>query len=98
MPSYISCIDFASKQTIEIDTSMSSLRFGDLIDVDEGDRHNQYVMMYNSATRKYEMVNPDKVLSASSSTETTQPGLPSDFKNVLDVDMDNRIDLDAGQF
>jgi hypothetical protein len=25
-------------------------------------------------------------------------GLPTDFKNVLDVDLDNRIDLDAGSF
>jgi hypothetical protein len=43
-------------------------------------------------------VNPDTILSASSNTETTQPGLPSDFINTLDVDLDNKIDLDAGNF
>jgi hypothetical protein len=54
--------------------------------------------MYNATTQKYEFVNPDKVLSSSATTETIQPGLPADFKNVLDVDLDNRIDLDAGSF
>jgi chromosome segregation ATPase len=47
-------------------------------------------------TGKYTAVNPDEVLSASSTTETTQPGLPADFLNTLDTDLDDRIDLDAG--
>jgi hypothetical protein len=72
--------------------------FSDLLDVDVSNLNDKYVLMYDSATQKYKMVNPDQVLSASSSTETTQPGLPSDFVNTLDVDLDDKIDLDAGIF
>ena len=54
--------------------------------------------MYNASTGKYTAVNPDEVLSASSTTETTQPGLPTDYKDQLDIDLDDKIDLDAGIF
>ena len=70
----------------------------ELLDVDVSGVHDKYVLMYDASTGKYTAVNPDTVLSASSSTETIQPGLPEDFKGVLDVDLDDRIDLDAGTF
>ncbi len=54
--------------------------------------------MYDVDLNKYKLVNPDDVLSASSNTEVSQPGLPGDFVNTLDVDLDNKIDLDAGTF
>lgn len=73
-------------------------KLSDLIDIDSTNVNDQYVLMYNATTQKYEFVNPDKVLSSSASTENIQPGLPTDFKNVLDVDLDNRINLDAGSF
>jgi len=70
----------------------------ELLDVDVSSVNDKYVIMYNSTTEKYTAVNPDEVLSASSTTETTQPGLPNNFVDTLDVDLDNRIDLDAGTF
>jgi len=70
----------------------------ELLDVDVSGVKDKYLIMYDSATGKYKSVNPDVVLSASSTTETTQPGLPTDFKNQLDVDLNNRIDLDGGGF
>lgn len=73
-------------------------KLSDLVDIDSTNVNDQYVLMYNATTQKYEFVNPDKVLSSSASTENIQPGLPTEFKNVLDVDLDNRIDLDAGSF
>ena len=72
--------------------------FNELLDVDVSNVRDKYVIMYNSNTGKYIAVNPDDVLSASSTTETTQPGLPANFVNTLDVDLDDRIDLDAGTF
>ena len=72
--------------------------FSDLVDFDGTSVSDKYVIMYNASTGKYTAVNPDEVLSASATTETTQPGLPADFENVLDVDLDNRIDLDGGGF
>jgi hypothetical protein len=61
-------------------------------------KKDKFVLMFDAATNKYVLVNPDQVLSAASNTETTQPGLPNDFINTLDVDLDNKIDLDAGSF
>lgn len=73
-------------------------RFEDLVNFDATNKNDKYVMVYNSSTQKYELVNPDAILSASADTETIQPGLPGDFVDTLDVDLDNRIDLDAGTF
>ena len=70
----------------------------DLQDVDITGLEDGYVIMYNAATGKYNTVNPDTVLSAASNTETTQPGLPNDFINTLDTNLDDKIDLDAGGF
>lgn len=70
----------------------------ELVDVEITGSNDKYVLMYDSSTSKWKNVNPDAVLNASASTETTQPGLPGDFVNVLDVDLDNKIDLDAGTF
>lgn len=77
---------------------MGATRFTDLIDFNDNNKHDQYVIMYNASTQTYELVNPDKVLSSAAVNEPIQPGLPGDFENVLDVDLDNRIDLDAGGF
>ena len=70
----------------------------DLDDVDVSGVGDKFVIMYNASTGKYTAVNPDEVLSAASNTETTSPGLPQDFINKLDVDLDDKIDLDAGTF
>ena len=70
----------------------------DLSDVDITGVGDKFVIMYNASTGKYTAVNPDAILSAASSTETTQPGLPNDFINTLDTDLDDKIDLDGGGF
>ena len=70
----------------------------ELLDVDVTGVGDKFLIMYNATTGKYTAVNPDVVLSAASNTETTQPGLPNDFINTLDVDLDDKIDLDAGGF
>lgn len=91
-------VSLDSLRTIEVQSNVSATRFGDLADFNDNAKNDKYVIMYNSATQTYDLVNPDEVLSAASSTETIQPGLPADFEDVLDVDLDNRIDLDAGTF
>jgi len=70
----------------------------ELSDVAISGTNDKYVLMYDAATGKWRDRNPDEVLSASSNTETSQPGLPGDFVNTLDVSLDNKIDLDAGIF
>ena len=67
----------------------------DLDDFDPSGVQNNYIVMYNAATQKYVTVDPDVVLS---SAVTTNNGLPQDFIDKLDVDLDDKIDLDAGTF
>jgi hypothetical protein len=54
-----------------------------------------YVLMFDGNTQSFKFVNPDEVLSKAA-TEPQQPGLPSDFINQLDIELDNKIDIDAG--
>jgi beta-lactamase class A len=70
----------------------------ELLDVNIVGKSDKYVLMYDNGTKKWTAVNPDEVLSAASTTETTQPGLPTNFVNELDVDLDDKINLDAGTF
>lgn len=69
----------------------------ELIDVEITGNPDKYVLMYDATTGKWKNVNPDDVLVATV-TEPVSPGIPDPFVDVLDVDLDNRIDLDAGSF
>ena len=66
----------------------------DLNDFNPTGVQDGYVLMYDAATQKYVMVNPDDILSAA----VTDGNLPNDFINKLDVDLDNSGFLDAGTF
>lgn len=70
----------------------------ELDDVEISGTNDKYVLMYDATSGKWKDKNPDEVLSASSTTESSQPGLPNDFIDKLDVDLDDKIDLDAGTF
>lgn len=69
----------------------------DLTDVEISGTNDKYVLMYDAASGLWRDRNPDEVLSAAT-TEPIQPGLPADFENQLDIDLDNRINLDGGGF
>ena len=90
-----------SAPKIKIQTNIGGVlvpaKFSDLTDYNASGLHDKYIIMYDAATNTYIPVNPDAVLSAAA-TEPISPGLPADFENVLDVDLDNRINLDAGGF
>jgi hypothetical protein len=68
----------------------------DISKVDPNPNKNQYVVAYDSTLNKFTLVDPDNVLIAAASTSSVQPGLPQQFINALDIDLDNRIDLDGG--
>ena len=70
----------------------------ELLDVDVTGVGDKFVIMYNATTGKYTAVNPDEVLSAAAVTETTSVGLPQNFIDTLDVDLDDKIDVDGGSF
>jgi hypothetical protein len=85
----------------KIETSIGGVqvpaKFSDLSDYNASGLNDKYLIMYDAATQKYIPVNPDVILSAAT-TEPISPGLPSDFTNQLDIDLDDKIDLDAGGF
>ena len=87
-----------NKFTVTQEKTVVAEFFSDLADVDTTGIGDKYLVMYNASTGKYTAVNPDTILSAASNTELTQPGLPNDFINTLGVDLDDKIDLDAGTF
>ncbi len=72
-------------------------KFSDLSDYNPTGLNDKYVIMYDATTKTYYPVNPDEILSAAT-TDPISPGLPANFENQLDVDLDNRIDLDGGSF
>lgn len=82
-----------------------SRKINKLIDVNDTGKNNFYVMAYQASTKTWVAKNPDELLNASS-TEPVQPKLPQDFTDelndtlvpILDVDLDNQIDVDAGGF
>jgi hypothetical protein len=55
---------------------------------------DNYVLSYNATSQKYELISADEVLTNSAGDSS----LPNDFLNVLDDDLDSRIDFDAGGF
>jgi len=81
---------------VQVSTEASSVagNLSDLEDFNPTGVQNGYLVMYDSATEKYITVDPDVVLSIAASGNT----LPADFLDRLDVDLDDRIDLDAGTF
>jgi hypothetical protein len=61
----------------------------DITNVQDG-----YVLMYDAELQKYVFVDPDVILSKSVEDDS----LPEDFLAKLDEDLDDRIDLDSGEF
>jgi hypothetical protein len=76
-------------------TTIMPQNLNELSDVQISGANDKYVLMYDAVSGKWKDVDPDVVLS---SAVITQSGLPQDFINTLDVDLDNKIDLDAGEF
>jgi len=98
MSDYTVKIQSDSKYKVSVSLGAGAVsNLSDLLDVDVSDLQDSYVIMYDATTQKYKAVNPDLVLSKAT-TEPISPGLPAVFEDKLDVDLDDRIDLDAGGF
>lgn len=64
-------------------------------DIDISNLNDGYVLMYLQDQQKYAFVDPDLVLSKSVSTDDD---LPNDFVQKLDQELDDKIDVDSGEF
>jgi len=66
-----------------------------LSDVDDTGLQDNYVLQYNSTDQKFKFVDPDQILQ-----DAVPGGIPDDFINVLDTDLNRgqNIDFDGGNF
>jgi hypothetical protein len=81
----------------QLTNDIQNISLNDLADVSTFGVKDKYLIMYDAEVSTYRVVNPDEVLRAAV-LETTQPGLPDEFLDQLDTDLDNRIDFDGGEF
>ena len=85
------------KVTVSAEVSQVAGSFSNLDDVDISGVSDNYVIAYDAALQKFVAVNPDEILTAAV-TDPVSPGIPGTFVDQLDADLDNKIDLDAGNF
>ena len=85
------------KVQVSAEASSVAKNLSELEDFDPSGVQDKYLIMYDAATQKYITINPDIALS-NAITDPISPGLPSNFIDQLDVELDNKIDLDAGTF
>lgn len=94
-------VETTTQSIQEVQSDPGIMRIQDLVDFDNTNNNDKYVMVYDSSIQKFKMVNPDEVLNYAAGTETIQPGLvgyANTFLDRLDTDLDDKIDLDAGTF
>jgi hypothetical protein len=92
---------FNQKANLSYKLEITPMNLDELTDVEISGANDKYVLMYDAASGKWKDKNPDEVLNAAAATETVQPGLvgyATAFLDRVDIDLDDRIDLDAGTF
>lgn len=88
----------ALRGTIIVEESPSSLivpgeRIGDLGKVDTENVEDGEVLMYKQEKQQLEFVNPDEVLEKSA-----EDGLPEEFVGEVNKELDNRFNIDLGEY
>jgi hypothetical protein len=78
------------KTQISLPESLSGIDNVDITGIQDG-----YVLMYDDTRQRYAFVDPDEILIKS---VTSDNQLPEVFVDKLDQDLDDRINLDAGEF
>ncbi|QGT54568.1 hypothetical protein b3_0327 [Synechococcus phage B3] len=73
--------------------SVEGHRIGDLGKVDTSDIQDGEVLMFNSEQQQLEFVNPDEVLD-----KAAEDGLPEEFVEVVKDQIDNKFDIDLGEY
>ena len=79
-------------------------KLSDLEDVNQQGIGNRFVLVFDSVTNAFKFVNPDEVVNAAAGSATISGGAPTpdgfsqETIDELDIALDNKIDLDAGDF
>lgn len=86
-------VRIGQQDAIKVISSVGTpLKLGDLSDVDDTNKNDNYLISYDSSTNTYKLVNPDKILS-DAAKEPIQPGLPIDF-----LDEIINLEIDGGSY
>ena len=86
----------ANNYTVTQEKTVVAEFLSDLADVSATNlsAKDNYVLTYNASTQKYELVPADQVLQSA----VSDSNVPDEFVSQLDVQLDNKIDMDAGGF
>jgi len=89
-------LNSANNYTVTQEKTVVAEFLSDLADVSVSNlpAKDKYVLTYNATTQKYELVPADDVLTNAAADSV----LPQSFVDQLDVELDNKIDMDAGGF
>jgi hypothetical protein len=89
-------IDSGNNFTVSQEKTVVAEFLSDLADVSVSNlpSKDKYVLTYDATLGKYTLVPADQVLQ----TAAGDAELPQEFVDQLDVDLDNKIDVDGGQF
>jgi hypothetical protein len=89
-------IDSGNNFTVSQEKTVVAEFLSDLADVSVSNlpSKDKYVLTYDAALGKYILVPADQVLQ----TASEDAELPQEFVDQLDVDLDNKIDVDGGEF
>jgi hypothetical protein len=86
----------ANNYTVTQEKTVVAEFLSDLADVSATNlsAKDNYVLTYNATSQKYELVPADQVLQSA----VSDSNVPDEFITQLDVQLDNKIDMDAGGF
>jgi len=89
-------IDSGNNFTVSQEKTVVAEFLSDLADVSVSNlpSKDKYVLTYDAALGKYTLVPADQVLQ----TASEDSALPQEFVAQLEVDLDNKVDVDAGEF
>lgn len=96
MADYSVRLNSSGNYTVSQEKTVVAEFLSDLADVSVSDlpTKDQYVLTYDANQQKYVLVPADQVLTSASNDSD----LPPQFVAQLEVDLDNKIDLDGGTF
>ena len=96
MPDYLVKRSGTQKFTVTQEKTVVAENLSELADVSVSNLagSDKFVLAYNASLAKFELIPADSVLTNAAADAV----LPDSFVNQLDVDLDNKIDLDGGSF
>ena len=96
MPDYLVRRSGTKKFTVTQEKTVVAENLSELADVSVSDLagSDKFVLAYNASLAKFELIPADTVLTNAAADAV----LPDSFVNQLDVDLDNKVDLDGGSF